>query len=39
VLYPHRRNLPRRVRVFIDWIERILSDNYRGKLDEGKDLS
>jgi DNA-binding transcriptional LysR family regulator len=29
VLYPHRRNLPRRVRVFIDWVERILGENYR----------
>jgi DNA-binding transcriptional LysR family regulator len=29
VLYPHRRNLPRRVRVFIDWVERTLSAHYR----------
>lgn len=24
ILYPHRRQLPRRVRVFIDWLERVL---------------
>jgi DNA-binding transcriptional LysR family regulator len=29
VIYPHRRNLPRRVRVLIDWVERILGENYR----------
>jgi DNA-binding transcriptional LysR family regulator len=29
VLYPHRRNLPQRVRLFIEWIESILSPNYR----------
>jgi len=29
VLYPHRRNLSRRVRVFIEWVEGILSPNYR----------
>ena len=29
VLYPHRRNLSRRVRAFIEWVERILSPNYR----------
>ena len=29
VIYPHRRNLPRRVRVLIDWVERILGEHYR----------
>lgn len=29
VLYPHRRNLPRRVRLFIDWVEKTLSVRYR----------
>lgn len=29
VLYPHRRNLPQRVRLFIEWIERILTPTYR----------
>ncbi len=29
VLYPHRRNLSRRVRVFIEWVEKILRPNYR----------
>jgi DNA-binding transcriptional LysR family regulator len=29
VLYPHRRNLSRRVRAFIEWVARILSDDYR----------
>jgi len=28
VLYPHRRHLPRRVRVLIEWIESILRENY-----------
>jgi DNA-binding transcriptional LysR family regulator len=29
VLYPHRRNLSRRVRLFMEWVERILRPNYR----------
>jgi len=29
VLYPHRRNLPRRVRLFIEWAEKTLSARYR----------
>lgn len=29
VLYPHRRNLPRRVRVFIEWVESVLSEHHR----------
>ncbi len=29
VLYPHRRNLPRRVRLFSEWIEQTLKEIYR----------
>jgi DNA-binding transcriptional LysR family regulator len=29
VLYPHRRNMPRRVRLFVEWIEGILKEKYR----------
>lgn len=29
ILYPHRRNLPRRVRLFSEWIERTLKASYR----------
>jgi DNA-binding transcriptional LysR family regulator len=29
VIYPNRRNLPRRVRVLVDWVEKILGEKYR----------
>jgi DNA-binding transcriptional LysR family regulator len=29
VLYPHRRNMPRRVRLFVEWVEGILKERYR----------
>ncbi len=29
ILHPHRRNLPRRVRVFIEWVQAIMAGTYR----------